>query len=125
MVSMEGLYETLWQDGATLYFGESAYQNARILFEKISSESDLIAESANAEVESKKRKITADEKEEEEEEVDDDDSDDEDVADEGGEVKRTKFEGDVGSRIQNSGPKDTMLMRSKYSVPFETVLKWR
>ena len=47
------------------------------------------------------------------------------MADEGGEVKRTKFEGDVGSRIQNSGPKDTMLMRSKYSVPFETVLKWR
>ena len=124
-VSVEGLYETLWQDGATLYFGESAYQNARILFEKISAESDQVARSA--EVESKKRKIAEDEKEKEEEEegADDDDSDDEDVADEGGEVKRIKFEGGVSSRIQNQGPKDTMLMRSKYSVPFETVLKWR
>jgi hypothetical protein len=34
----EGLYETVWNDGATLYFGEVAYQNARVLYDKIAAE---------------------------------------------------------------------------------------
>ena len=34
----EGLYETVWSDGATLYFGELAYQNARVLYDKIAAE---------------------------------------------------------------------------------------
>ena len=34
----EGLYETVWSDGATLYLGELAYQNARVFFDKIAAD---------------------------------------------------------------------------------------
>ena len=131
----EGLYETLWQDGATLYYGESAYQNARILYEKMSlmkaAEADRSIKSEADD--SKKRKtaeVDADEKEKEEDGVDDeDDSEDEDVGAEGGELKRMKSDSDTvggtSASVQVPVQKDTMLMRSKYSVPFETVLKWR
>jgi hypothetical protein len=51
----EGLYETLWSDGATIYFGETAYRNARMLYEKVQAERVRIGESVVEDV-SRKRK---------------------------------------------------------------------
>jgi hypothetical protein len=51
----EGLYETLWSDGATVYFGETAYRNARMLYEKVQAEQVRIGERAVEDV-SRKRK---------------------------------------------------------------------
>jgi hypothetical protein len=51
----EGLYETLWSDGATLYFGEAAYRNARMLYERVQAERVRMGEKALEDV-SRKRK---------------------------------------------------------------------
>ena len=51
----EGLYETLWSDGATLYFGETAYRNARMLYERVQAERVRMGEKVLEDV-SRKRK---------------------------------------------------------------------
>jgi hypothetical protein len=225
----EGLYETLWSDGATIYFGETAYRNARMLYEKVQAERVRIGERVVEDV-SRKRKhdevegqdqgmtagdiqpdvnleihpdITVDihpdvtvdihpditvgihpdismDTAENENDDDDDDSDggieevDEDEEGEGmdmnvahidaaaalegdidgdgdgaGDLKKPRIddqtasttmtwtgaveEAGIGvqaglearSAASSSAPHVPMLIRSKYSVPYETVLKWR
>ena len=44
----EGLYETLWSDGATLYYGEKAYDTARTAYEIIQQSKRLMEVSGNS-----------------------------------------------------------------------------
>ena len=52
----EGLYETVWSDGATLYFGELAYQNARLLFDKMAASKTVLGKGEEREGEGEGKK---------------------------------------------------------------------
>ena len=174
----EGLYETVWGDGVTLYYGEKAYQNARILYEKTMQTSNIdaiktediitngivtdnvvsdnidITDNVKTEIsegleESKKRKAeevdrldvnNVEEEGEGENEGDEGEGDGEEDDDMvydgdgdkegGGEVVvEGGIEGTVMKRMKTEVPRgnltQSLMYKSKYSVPCDTVLKWR
>ena len=123
----EGLYETVWKDEKILYYGEGAYQRGRTLYDKLISSRNKVDVKPDISEESKKRKLASDNDAvgAEDEGDDDDDSEDEN------EIKKTDTEVEGTKRIKTDGPvsksnlTQSLMFKSKYSVPSDTVLKWR